>query len=137
MQQATDDRLRELSANEWMTRHEEPVEKVRERTRSAVRGIGRRCRIGSPGELIDRPACLGRVRNDSGGVWPSLGVVVSSSASPASPSRTNASFHARLAASRTPEHRPCPRNGGIWCAASPARNTRPLRIALAMVAWNR
>ena len=35
-----------------------------------------------------------------------------------------ASFQDRLATSRMPWHMPWPKNGGCWCAASPAMNTR-------------
>ena len=52
---------------------------------------------------------------------------VSSSASVARPVSTRSSFHARFAASRRPAHIPCPANGGIWWAASPASRTRPRR----------
>jgi hypothetical protein len=47
------------------------------------------------------------------------------------PPSTRSSFHARLAASRTPAHMPWPANGGIWWAASPAISTRPRATASA------
>ena len=54
-----------------------------------------------------------------------------------SPLSTAASFQARLATSRMPWHMPWPRNGGCWCAASPATNTRPSRQRSATSAWKR
>ncbi len=36
-------------------------------------------------------------------------------------------FRQMFAASRRPEPMPCPAKGGVWCAASPASSTRPLR----------
>ena len=52
-------------------------------------------------------------------------VYESSKCSPDRPRITASSFQARLLASRIPAQRPCPKKGGIWCAASPARKTRP------------
>ena len=46
---------------------------------------------------------------------------------PPQPCRTAASFQPRSTASPTPVLSPCPPNGGLRCAASPARNTRPTR----------
>ena len=60
---------------------------------------------------------------------------VSSSASSARPRCTRSSFQARLSASRNPELIPCPMNGGITCAASPARMIRPERHRSAEHAW--
>ena len=54
-----------------------------------------------------------------------LHLILSSNLSDAPHSSTATSFQARLAASRIPVHMPCPRNGGIRCAASPAINRRP------------
>ncbi|SCE38031.1 hypothetical protein GA0115252_14436 [Streptomyces sp. DfronAA-171] len=62
-------------------------------------------------------------------------VYVSSRPASACPSRTSRSFHARLTASRSPEHMPCPAKGGIWCAASPARRSRPSRQRSTQRAW--
>ena len=73
--------------------------------------------------------------------WRALGSrsswYVSSSASGAWPPRTRSSFQARLAASRMPAHMPCPANGGIWWAASPASSTRPVAPLLGVAGVER
>ena len=61
---------------------------------------------------------------------------VASNAFPARPVSARSSFHARLDASRIPAHIPWPANGGIWCAASPARNARSTCQVSAMRAAN-
>ena len=53
-----------------------------------------------------------------------------------SPRSTRSSFQARFAASRRPEQRPWPRNGGVRWAASPASSTRPSRIRSASIERN-
>nr|WP_243760853.1 hypothetical protein [Propioniciclava sp. MC1595] len=60
---------------------------------------------------------------------------MSSSSASARPSTTSTSFHARLAASRTPAHMPWPMKGGVWWQASPARNTRPFAQPRATTEW--
>jgi hypothetical protein len=70
-------------------------------------------------------------------IWAERSVVyVSSSRSAERPESTRSSFQARFAASRIPEHMPCPANGGMRCAASPAIRIRRSRQRSAQRAWN-
>ena len=80
---------------------------------------GRRRRSARPSRSRGRspPACSGRARARR----------CRAGVSGARSRSTRSSFHARLAASRKPAHRPWPANGGVWWAASPARSTRPRR----------
>ena len=55
---------------------------------------------------------------------------------PASPDSTAASFQASWCTSRSPSPSPCPTNGGVRCAASPASSTRPARHRSATCARN-
>ena len=77
------------------------------------------------------------VVDDSGRMRKSLGVVAVEQRVVRRPSLTSASVQARFTPSCSTLHNLWPRNGGIWCAESPARKTLPTRISIATAAWNR
>ena len=85
----------------------------------------RRRRPGRPGSSAGRAA--GRRRSAPGRAARARPGRCRAARSPASPARTAASFQASWCTSRSPRPSPCPTNGGLRWAASPARSTRPAR----------
>ena len=74
------------------------------------------------GHLLDNMLVNGRLQ-------------ASKTASGNRPATISASFQQMLNASRMPDCIPCPAHGGIRCAASPTRMTRPSRHRSAVRIW--